>query len=144
MFTIPQESTDLCQFDCLTPDNKSAIPVIECQPKVDFAVNSFGWPLNDISALNGCKSLQEYELISQRLNQYQAQNPDTSKLSTAELIQAVEPHSFQTPSEVMRFAEYYARHLQRNIDEISSKRAAIQQAKSKASSDGKVIETTPE
>lgn len=83
----------------------------------DFQYNSFGFPLNDIAALNGAKSLQEYQAIVARLQQYQADNPDTSKLSVKDMIANIMPRSFQTPAEIERAAAYIGEHYQDKWDE---------------------------
>lgn len=67
----------------------------------DFEYNAFGFPLNEISALNGCRSVQEYNALLDKIQEYQANNPDTSKMSIQELIENVAPRSYQTPSEIV-------------------------------------------
>ena len=83
----------------------------------DFQFNAFGFPLNDIAALNGAKSLQEYQAIVSRLQQYQADNPDTSKLSVKDMISNIMPRSFQTPAEIERAASYIGEFYQDKWDE---------------------------
>lgn len=132
MFTIRQSSTAV-PFVPVTLEDGTPIQSPIAVPHEDFAENAFGWPLNDIAALNGAKSLQEYELIASRMQEYQANNPDTSKMSVNDLIAAIEPRTFQTPAEVARFAEFYGRNLQDKVDAIvESKRQAAAAAAQKA------------
>ena len=124
MFTVPTEEHDVKQFDVFDENKKVISPKLSVLPNVDFTLNAFGWPLTDIAALNGCKSLQEFEVIAARLREYTATNPDTSKLSVAEIIEQIQPQSFQTPSEVAQFARYYGRHLQEKVDSAVAEKLA--------------------
>lgn len=124
MFTIPTKENIVKQFDVKDDNGKVVSPILNVRPNVDFTLNAFGWPLSDIAALNGCKSLQEFEVIAARLRDYTANNPDTSKMSIAEMIAQIQPQSFQTPSEVAQFARYYGSHLQSKVDAAAAEKAA--------------------
>lgn len=92
----------------------------------DFELNAFGFPLNEIAALNGAKSIQEYNAIVSKLNEYVANNPDNSKMSVKDLIATVSPRSFQTPSELDRAAQWIGSHWQNKVDNIVlAKQAAV-------------------
>lgn len=124
MFTHKTIPTEDFQFNICDDSGSVISPRITDNDIQDFQTNVCGWILNDISALNGAKSLQEYEVIAARLREYQASNPDTSMMSTAELIQSVAPHSFQTPSEVEQFARVYGSYLQSKYQEVYDKKVA--------------------
>lgn len=91
----------------------------------DFELNAFGFPLNDIAALNGAKSIQEYNAIVSKLNEYVANNPDNSKMSVKDLIATVSPRSFQTPSELDRAAQWIGSHWQNKLDTLVSAKHAV-------------------
>lgn len=91
----------------------------------DFEYNAFGFPLNEISALNGCRSVQEYNALLDKIQEYQANNPDTSKMSIQELIENVAPRSYQTPSEIVQAASWLGSRLQSKIDVAEEKRAEV-------------------
>lgn len=90
----------------------------------DFEYNAFGFPLNEISALNGCRSVQEYNALLDKIQEYQANNPDTSKMSIQELIENVAPRSYQTPSEIIQAASWLGSRLQSKIDVAEEKRVS--------------------
>lgn len=113
--SIPELDSTIakCQDVCL-----SSIPQ-------DFQYNAFGFPLNEISALNGCRSVQEYNALLDKIQEYQANNPDTSKMSIQELIENVAPRSYQTPSEIVQAASWLGSRLQSKIDVAEEKRAEV-------------------
>lgn len=134
MFTKETQYTEVNPFNVVDDAGVVISPRVTDNELQDFQTNVCGWIMNDISALNGAKSLQEYEVIAARLREYEASNPDTSKMSTAELIQSVAPHSFQTPSEVEQFARVYGSYLQSRYQEVYDKKLAEIEAKRVAQS----------
>lgn len=129
MFSQNTKYTEVPQFDISDDSGKVISPRVTDNELQDFQTNLCGWIMNDISALNGAKSLQEYEAIAARLREYEASNPDTSKMSTAELIQSIAPSSFQTPSEVEQFARVYGSYLQSKYQDVYDKKVAQIEAK---------------
>lgn len=92
----------------------------------EFQVNAFGFPLTDIAALNGAKTVQEYEVLLSQMSEYVAQNPDNSKLSMQDIIASTPSFRMQTPAEVERAAMFIGRHWQQKYDTVvEQKRAAL-------------------
>lgn len=107
-------------------DDGSAAGVQLTQELPEFAVNCCGWPLTDIAALNGAKSVQEYELLLSQMSEYIAQNPDNSKLSIADIIACTPSFRLQAPAEVERAATYIGQHWQSKLDGmVEQKRVQI-------------------
>lgn len=92
----------------------------------EFQVNAFGFPLTDIAALNGAKTVQEYEVLLSQMSEYVAQNPDNSKLSMQDIIASTPSFRMQAPAEVERAAMFIGRHWQNKYDTmVDQKRAAL-------------------
>ena len=128
MFCIPIISAEWPDRPVLSKDGEDLQAIKVQGVTEDFQYNAFGFPLNDIAALNGAKSLQEYNMILQRLQTYAADNPDYSNLTTKDLIETIVPRSFQTPAELSRAAEWIGRRIDDNfnskVSEIRAKRQA--------------------
>lgn len=101
--------------------------------------NAFGFSRNDIASLNAAQSLQEYQLILSRLQEYEAQNPDNSKKSISQIIDSVIPYRAQTPSEINAVAEVYARDLEDRLEarQLRAERLAAAKA-AKAAKDSQL------
>lgn len=117
------------------PDSDSLIP--------EFELNDYGFPLNDMSALVKAQTLEEYNMLVQRLSSYQANNPDTSKMSQADIIRGIMPRSMQTPFELDRVASAYGSSLQDELNRraLSEAVKAAQTSVSSSSSDSSVSTT---
>lgn len=92
----------------VTPQSDNLVP--------EFELNDFGFPLNDMAALVRAQSLEEYNMIVQRLQHYEAQNPDNSKKSVADILRGIMPREMQTPFEIYRVATQYGSRLQEEIN----------------------------
>lgn len=124
MFTINNPRVDNPSFDFKTEDGLQVGTLVSRRVQ-DFELNDAGFPMNDISALNGAKSVQEYQMLLQRIQMYQAENPDTSGLTVAQLINTVQPRFAQTPAEICQAAEYIgARMNAEYLQKVEGIRAA--------------------
>jgi hypothetical protein len=128
MFCVPIKSAAWIDCPVLSKDGVDLQAIKVQGVTEDFQFNAYGFPLNDIAALNGAKSLQEYNMILQRLQTYAADNPDYSNLTTKELIETIVPRSFQTPAELSRAADWIGRRMDDDfnakVSEIRVKRQA--------------------
>lgn len=95
----------------------------------EFQVNAFGFPLTDIAALNGAKTVQEYEVLLSQMSEYVAQNPDNSKLSMQDIIACTPSFRMQTPAEVERAAMFIGMHWQQKYDTMVDQKLAALHAK---------------
>ena len=125
MFTIATIISSWTDKKVLTKDKEDKQAIKVQGVTEEFQFNAYGFPMNDIAALNGAKSLQEYNMILQRLQQYQADNPDTSNLTPRELLDSVVPRSFQTPAEIERAATWIGErmdeHYRAKVEELRAK-----------------------
>lgn len=117
MFSKPIKTTPFERHVPLTADG---VPVLACVVESagnGYEINAAGFHRSDIARLNAAQSLQEYQLLLTRLQAYQANNPDNSKISTEKLIRGIMPWRAQTPSEVSDMADRLGRDLQADLDE---------------------------
>ena len=147
MFCIPIVSEKWPDRPVLSKDGVDLQAIKVQGVTEDFQYNAFGFPLNDIAALNGAKSLQEYNMILQRLQTYAADNPNYSNLTTKELIDTIVPRSFQTPAELSRAAEWIGRRMDDDfnakVSELRAKRQAeIEAAAAKQIADAPKVEVS--
>lgn len=124
MFTIDNPRVDNPSFDFKTEDGLQVGTLVSRRVQ-DFELNDAGFPMNDISALNGAKSVQEYQMLLQKIQMYQAENPDTSGLTVAQLINTVQPRFAQAPAEICQAAEYIGSRMNAEyMEKVEGIRAA--------------------
>lgn len=140
----PAIISEIVDLTSVTEDGvkKTSVPVSDSLIP-EFELNDYGFPLNDMSALVKAQSLEEYNMLVNRLSSYQANNPDTSKLSQADLIRGIMPRSMQTPFEIERVASAYGSSLQDELNRcaLSDAVKAAQNSASSSSSDSTVSTT---
>lgn len=140
MFTIDNPRVDNPSFDFKTDDGLQVGTLVSRRVQ-DFELNDAGFPMNDISALNGAKSVQEYQMLLQKIQMYQAENPDTSGLTVAQLINTVQPRFAQTPAEICQAAEYIGSRMNAEyMEKVEGIRAAKAAQAAKAAE--KSVEST--
>lgn len=131
MFTkVSKKYTTIVDMSKLSEDGRDLDTPVSQSDCPDFLFNSYGFPLNEIAALERAQNVQEANLLLERIQNYVANNPDNSRLSLSDMIKSVSPRSAQCPSEVARAAEYISAHWQDKVDSAISaaqaRRAAAQ------------------
>lgn len=102
-----------------------------------FNMNEFGHIKSDVSALMEAQSVAEKDLIAQRLVEAQGENPDLSGLTDSDIFKYSTSRYYQTPAEVLQFAESLAKASFERSERLS-KEAAEKAAAQKAAADEKV------
>lgn len=128
MFTISNPLVNEPDFSFKSDDGLQ-VGVKVSRKVEEFELNDSGFPMNDIAALNGAKSVQEYQILLQKIQMYQAENPDTSSLTVEQLINTVQPRFAQTPAEIVQAAEFIGSRMN---EDYQQKVVAIRTAKLKA------------